>query len=60
MRKSNPNERITSRPSSKFAGRDVTLEKASCNTDLLLDAGPVGRIRSRMQDDSGAKSTFKN
>ena len=36
VRKWNLNKRVTTRPSSKYVRRDVTLEGASCNTDLFL------------------------
>ena len=36
MRKSNLNERVTTRPASKYVERDVTLEGVSCNTDLVF------------------------
>ena len=30
------NERVTTRPVSQYVGRDVTLQGASCNTELFL------------------------
>ena len=36
MRRSSQYELVTTRPSSKCVERDVTLEGASCNTDLFL------------------------
>ena len=35
--KSDLNERVTTRPASKYVGRDVTLEETSCrsNTDFF-------------------------